>query len=77
MEKIIKQEKGLENRYHRLRNVIKKLEHREEQFETEVLAKFDTLDLQGIEDLAVEKIRVQTLREQLMRFLERYEHKKW
>jgi len=76
MEKI-KRRQGLEARYERLRKVIKRLEKREQQFEAEVLFKFDTLDITGIEQLAKERQKNHNLREMLQRFLDYYEHKQW
>jgi hypothetical protein len=74
MEEIIGRQ-GLEARYQRLRKVIERLEKREQQFEAEVLLKFDTLDIEGIEKLLKERQKNQNLQEMLQRFLDYYEHK--
>lgn len=71
----IKDTNNLENRFHRLRRVIEKLEERELRFEVEVLGKFNLLDMEGIEKLAEEKLRIQQYREHLQRFIDSYENK--
>lgn len=72
----IKYTNAFENRFQRLRRVIEKLEEREVRFEVEVLGKFNVLDMDGIEKLAEEKLRIQKYREQLQRFIDSYENKK-
>ena len=76
MEKINK-DQGIENRHRRLRNVVEQLEEREQQFSSEVVDKFNDLDIQGIEELAKEKHKKQKLKEMLLRFLDYYQNKKW
>ena len=60
-------------RFDRLRKVIEKLQEKELHYELEVLAKFDSLDMIGIEELAKERQEKQQYRQKLERFLEKYD----